>query len=322
MERMTNYFPLDSSCSQKIHTNRLLIEEKHFFDLLDYIEAHLNTEEIWAAKTQEPDKELDISHLQPVLSYKGEKETVWIDQLIRERRITTHFQPIVEFKNNRMEIYGYECLSRGLDEEGRIIPPFKLFEAARARQKLFALDRLCRLESIKNGAIIKNKKLFINFIPTAIYVPEHCLASTFKLIKLLNLDPGQIVFEVVETDKIENTNHLKNILDYYKKHGFSYALDDVGTGYNQLDALPDLRPDYIKLAIEYTNGVSKDSEKQQAAIKMLNIASEKGSRALAEGVETREDLEWLTDIGYDLFQGYYFSKPSADPVKVLDHEGC
>ncbi len=316
LERMTQYFHAADLNTHAIHNNNLKVEESVFFDLLDYLEAHLEIEDILAAKLTHLEE--DDMHFQPILSYKKEKETMWIDSLIRDRRLTTHFQPIIEIKNGTTEIYGYECLSRGLDEDNNIIPPFKLFEAARARQKLFALDRICRLESIKNGAVIKDKKLFINFIPTAIYVPEHCLASTFKLIRILGMEPERIVFEVVETDKVQNTEHLKRILDYYKEHGFKYALDDVGTGYNKLDNLPNLQPDYIKLAIEYTNGVAKDYEKQQTALKMLSIAAEQGSRALAEGVETIEDLEWLTDQGYELFQGYYFSKPAPEPIKTLN----
>ncbi|WP_251393095.1 MULTISPECIES: EAL domain-containing protein [Priestia] len=103
-----------------------------------------------------------------------------------------------------------------------------MFEAAQVRNKTLALDRVCRLEAVKNASVIDHQLIFINFIPTAIYNPEHCLTSTFALIKELNIKPEQIVFEVIETEDVQDIEHLKNILNYYRSHGFKYALDDVG----------------------------------------------------------------------------------------------
>lgn len=216
-----------------------------------------------------------------------------------------------------MHIVGHEILSRGLEEDGSIIPPFKMFEAAQIRNKTFALDRACRLEAVKNASIIDRQLIFINFIPTAIYNPEHCLASTFALIQELNIKPEQIVFEVIETEDVQDIEHLKNILNYYRSHGFKYALDDVGVGYNTLNRLLEVEPDIVKLAFEFTNGVSKNEKQKKVAQEMLTITHRMGAKALAEGVETEEDLKCLIEMGYDLFQGYYFAKPHPEPLKEI-----
>ncbi|WP_100012253.1 EAL domain-containing protein [Lentibacillus sediminis] len=292
-------------------------EETVFFDLLDYLEAHMDAEKVLAVGSKRTEPQKDMEDMRPIATFQLEKQASWIDDLIKQRAIKTHYQPIVTVKNQNVEVIGHELLSRGIDETGTLIPPFKMFEAARVRNRLFALDRVCRLESVKNAQPATDKLIFINFIPTAIYVPEHCLATTFKLIKQLNMKPEQIVFEVVETDEVKDIEHLKSILRYYQAHGFKYALDDVGTGVNDLKKLNDLKPHYVKLAREYVDGVSTDPEKQSVAKSVLEMARNIGSRPLAEGIERPEDLTFLTDIGYELFQGYYFAKPQENPVERI-----
>lgn len=238
--------------------------------------------------------------------------------MIDNHSIRTHYQPIVRVKNNEVDIVGHELLSRGIDQNGSIIPPFKMFEAARIRNRLFALDRVCRIKSVKHAAKITDKMIFINFIPTAIYVPEHCLSTTFQLIKQIGIEPEQVVFEVVETDEVEDIEHLKKILNYYKTHGFKYALDDIGTGVNNLKKLASLEPHFVKLAREFADGVSENHEKQNVAKSVVQIAEQLNSQILAEGVERQEDIDYLAAIGYELFQGYFFAKPQEKPLKKIE----
>ncbi|MGE7712700.1 EAL domain-containing protein [Priestia megaterium] len=79
----------------------------------------------------------------------------------------------------------------------------------------------------------------------------------------------------------------------------------------------EVEPDVVKLAFEFTNGVSKNEKQKKVAQEMLAITHKMGAKALAEGVETEEDLKCLIEMGYDLFQGYYFANPHPTPVKEI-----
>ncbi|WP_409293058.1 EAL domain-containing protein [Peribacillus sp. SCS-37] len=314
---LDGYFnKFDENKWKYVNERMVWAEESVFYDLMDYLEAHYESDQIFAvlSKTKEPLGELH--NLRKLASFKEEREAAWIDRVIEESSLCTYYQPIVQVNAGKPEVMGYELLSRGLDVDGSVIPPYKLFEAARVRNRVFSLDRACRMTAVRNARAVEDKLIFINFIPTAIYVPEHCLQATFKLIQEMNIKPEQVVFEVVETDEVKDLDHLKRILNYYRSHGFKYALDDVGTGFNQLDLLQQMEPDVVKLAIEFTNGVAADPLKQDVARSVLKMAHGMSAKALAEGVETEEDLNFLTDMGYDLFQGYYFSKPMDHPVKL------
>ncbi|MFT9846164.1 EAL domain-containing protein [Aneurinibacillus sp. REN35] len=292
--------------------------ESLFYDMMDYLLAHYEEDDVRAMPAGPLDSPFDPSSMRPIQAFRGEREASWVDDVIRTRSLLTYYQPILARKNNRMEIIGYELLTRGIDPDGHIISPFHLFEAARLRNRLFALDRACRLEAVKNSTCIgTDQMVFINFLPTAIYNPEHCLASTCRMIEQAGLRPEQIVFEIVESDEIKNVEHLKSILRYYQRQGFKYALDDVGTGYNSLRLLSELEPDVVKLAMEFANGISSDPAKQRTAKAILELSRELNAKPLAEGVESATDFHFLCEMGYELFQGYYFGKPAAKPLLAL-----
>lgn len=288
-----------------IDNGHLIIHESGVREFLDFCHDFMDAAQI--------DFRLDEDSWKPISEIETILEMQWIDDVILRNAIVSYSQPIVTVNE---EIYAYEVLSRFTRQDGSLIYPNEIFTAARSRGRLYALDRSCRMAAVRYAAIL-NKKTFINFIPTSIYSPEFCLQSTIKLANQLQIDPNQFVFEVVESDKVDDVEHLKTILDYYNQKGFQYALDDVGEGYSTLEMLGDLKPHYMKLDMKYVQGVSKDAEKQKVALQFLAKALEVNATPLAEGIENREDFEWLKQKGYQLFQGYYFGKPSIEPIRKI-----
>ncbi|EAT14646.1 diguanylate phosphodiesterase [Desulfuromonas acetoxidans DSM 684] len=236
--------------------------------------------------------------------------------LIDNHALTTYFQPIVDIPNN--SIYGYETLCRGVDDDNSLISPSLLFEWARQADMLFYLDRECREMSLKTAAV-KNirAKVFINFIPTAIYDPHHCLQSTVKWANQLEFDPKNIIFEVTESERVEDIDHLKDILDYYKSQGFMIALDDIGSGYSSLNMVAKLQPDVIKVDRELIKDIHENSMNQSVFCAINQIAKDNGTLVLAEGVEKSEELRFCAEHGADLAQGYYFGRPNGEPLRKL-----
>jgi len=236
--------------------------------------------------------------------------------IVNNESLTSYFQPIVDMNDN--SIYGYETLTRGVKEDGSLMYPDELFGKSKRNDTTFKLDRLCRESSLKTAATKKvHQKVFINFIPTAIYDPEFCLKSTEKWAKQLEFDPSQIVFEVVETEHIKDQKHLSKILEYYRSKGFKIALDDVGEGYSGLNMLIELKPDIIKVDRNIICGIDKDELKQSVYKALYTLAKESNISVLAEGIETQQELEVIKSIGVDLAQGYYFAKPSSEPIRKL-----
>jgi len=257
-----------------------------------------------------------LKEMRTLQKYKDLMGADQLSTLITKGALTTHFQPIIDLKSNT--IYGYESLARGVSDDGSLIYPDKLFTWAREGDMLFYLDRACRESSLKSAAV-KNihSKVFINFIPTAIYDPEHCLQSTVKWAKQLEFDPKNIIFEVIESDYVEDLDHLKRILDFYKSQGFMVALDDVGSGYSSLNMIAKLLPDIVKIDRAIIDQIDTNDINQSIFRAITQIAHENNIIVLAEGIERAEELAFCSVNGADLAQGYYFGRPNAEPIRKL-----
>ncbi|SHJ62369.1 EAL domain, c-di-GMP-specific phosphodiesterase class I (or its enzymatically inactive variant) [Desulfatibacillum alkenivorans DSM 16219] len=237
----------------------------------------------------------------------------WFTDLLRDERLESWFQPIVHAESPT-EVFAYECLIRGKSENGETIFPDALFGMARSSELLFFLDRLCRQTAIKDASKHNiSAKLFINFNPTSIYNPVHCLKSTLRTIKECGVSYDQIVFEVVETDRIQDVEHLLTIVSFYKNMGFGLALDDLGAGYSSLNLLHRIQPDFIKIDLELIRDVHKNESKGVIVRNLLAIARDLGIQSIAEGVEQIEEWQWLKANGADYTQGYLLAKPSPVP---------
>lgn len=302
MPRLMMFIEAEDS-KEKDGSYILRMKEKDAVDFADFSGDHLDSSLIFykvADKDWEP-----VEGVYALSDYK------WIDDVIKKRLVTCHYQPIV---TGNGEVYGYEMLARFYNEEGDTIFPGEIFQAAKERGRLYALDRLCRMTAVRHSVNLEGKLAFINFIPTSIYNPEFCLRSTTALANQLDVDPGQLVFEVVETEQVEDIDHLKSILDYYRSRGFRYALDDVGEGFSTMQMLQELKPNYMKLDMKFVQGVAGDEKKQKVAKAFLMQAKRDEAVPLAEGIEAAEDFEWLKQEGYQLFQGYMFGKPAAEII--------
>lgn len=244
--------------------------------------------------------------------FTAKAQSGWLLSLLKEKRLQTWFQPIVEC-NDSANVFGYECLMRG-DDGGQLVFPDRILEVARGAGLLFQLDRAARVTSITNAAKFNlQSKIFINFTPTSIYDPVNCLQTTVKAVDASHLKREQVVFEVIESDQVDDPNFLRDILDFYRDQGFQVALDDIGSGYSSLNLLNRIRPDYIKLDRELSTGVHTDSYKGLIAAKILEVAHELEIPTIAEGVETVEEFMWLRDHGANYVQGYLFAKPTTPP---------
>lgn len=296
--------------------------EKEFFtENIDAFATNFNELETQKIKLYVQDTCANFN-LQALLSAKPMQRYINLFQdkeffdIVNNESLTSYFQPIVNANDN--SIYGYEALIRGVKANGKLMYPNELFDKSSRNDLDFKLDRLCRESALKTAAVKKiQQKVFINFIPTSIYDPEFCLNSTVKWANQLEFDSKNIVFEVVETQNVKDQVHLKEILMYYREKGYKIALDDVGEGYSSLNMLIKLKPDIIKIDRNIIENINEDEFKQSVYKALYTVAKENNIEVLAEGIETPYEIETIRKIGVDYMQGFYFAKPTAEPLRTL-----
>ncbi|WP_240702721.1 hypothetical protein [Priestia megaterium] len=106
------------------------IKEDIFWVFMEYVHQHLDPRHVWAVEATQRRPFDNLPRMEPITVFQKTKDALWIDELIEDKQICSYYQPIVSVDNERVNIIGHEILSRGLEEDGTIIPPFKMFEAA------------------------------------------------------------------------------------------------------------------------------------------------------------------------------------------------
>lgn len=293
----------------------IALEAGDFVELGDRLDAELSHEEKQAVRAllapsgTQPGYQ-DFGRVAPLSQLLALSSANWLLEMLQQMRLTSHFQSIVH-ANEPERRFGREGLLRGLDRNGALYAPGHMFEVAREADLLFQLDLAARRTII--GELSRHgetsERIFINFTPTSIYDPYFCLRSTVAAIDEAGIPHDHVVFEVVETERVDSPDHLQNILKFYREEGFSVALDDLGAGYSSLNLIHQLRPDYIKLDMELVRGVDHDAHKAAIAGKLLEIARELDIRSIVEGIETLEELAWFQAHGADFVQGYLIDRP-------------
>jgi EAL domain-containing protein (putative c-di-GMP-specific phosphodiesterase class I) len=234
-----------------------------------------------------------------------------------ERAFFSVYQPLVRLGDG--EVVAHEALLRArLD--GRPVFPDVLFGAAHAAGATHTLDRIGR-ESALGGAAgwLGADTLFVNFIPTSIYRPEVCLRTTERAARQAGVPMSQLVFEVTESERVDDVAHLRRIFEHYRAQGCKVALDDVGAGYSSLNLLASLQPDVVKIDMALVQALPEAAP--MAVVRaVIEMSHGFGATVVAEGIETAAQAEILADLGADLGQGWHFGRPverAADTVTAV-----
>ncbi|WP_342021298.1 EAL domain-containing protein [Martelella endophytica] len=218
------------------------------------------------------------------------------------------FQPIVDIRKG--VIYAYEALVRGTAGEGAGTIFAQLND-----ENLYAFDQQCRVKAIELaselGLMSTDARLSINFMPRAIYEPRACIRLTLATSRKCAVPPERLIFEFTESEVVD-TAKLCSILTVYNELGFKTAIDDFGAGHSGLSLLADMTPGIIKLDMALIRNIDTSRSRHSIVRHLLAMAREMAIDVVCEGVETAEELAFLKELGAELVQGYYLSRPAFE----------
>ncbi|MFQ3596888.1 MAG: EAL domain-containing protein [Chloroherpetonaceae bacterium] len=223
------------------------------------------------------------------------------------------FQPIIDIQHQC--IFAYEALVRGKKGEHAAWILSQVNESNRYR-----FDQAIRVKAIELARSLNlSARLSINFLPNAVYRPETCIRATLEAAKTYHFPVEQIIFEITEGENIEDKAHLVGIIQEYKRQGFKTAIDDFGAGYSGLNLLAEFQPDLIKLDLALVRNIHQDKVKQAILHGILIVCQEVGIDIIAEGIETKAELDFIAQSGIRYVQGFYFAEPEFEKLPVPRH---
>lgn len=272
------------------------------------------------AKSSSAEAPVEFDRANYVIRAYDFKKIQVFKKVVEENLVNYHFQPIVDARTGA--VYGYEALMRPQEIDGIKLAPTEVVDIAAEQGMSSAVEYLTLSKTISylwdNKELFRDKKLFINTIP-------NCLISDDLYEDLYNSYGsvfGDLVIEVTEGFQV-TPKSLETIRERFCGNGALLAMDDYGSGYANESTLLSMNPDFIKIDRSIIMGINDDVQKQHLVSNMIDFAGNHGIKSLAEGVETKEELETLITCGIDLIQGYYTSRPnpallSEIPAEIRD----
>jgi len=240
-----------------------------------------------------------------------------LSYVLTHKVITPYFQPIFDLLTG--EIIGHEALSRG-PAESRLHMPDTLFKAAISAGRLHELELLCREKSLQRFAeLALPGKLFLNVSASLLSSANHQKGMTLALLKQLGIEQDRIVIELSEQQPYDSCGLTLASVEYYRKMGFSIAIDDLGVGYSGLRLWSDVQPGSVKIDKYFIHQIDKDPVKREFVRSIIAIAQSLHCDVIAEGIENITELELLMELGVTRGQGFYLGRPDPNP-QVFAHK--
>ena len=244
------------------------------------------------------------------------------NQLIEEQRIESCMEEAL--KNNEFEVVyqpktyteteklsGAEALVRWY-RKGEVIPQSKFISLFEKNKFIIKLDLYIFEQACKDIASWKEKFNFQPIISVNVskehFANENFINDYVKIANKYNIDKSKIDLEITESATIDENIDILKILNNIKKQGFDISIDDFGTGYSSLSMLENMPIDVIKIDKVFVDKADLNSNKNIINYIML-LANRLGVRTIVEGVETKEQIEFVRKLKCDVIQGYYYSKP-------------
>lgn len=225
-----------------------------------------------------------------------------LETAIENNDFMLHYQPIV--RSEDLQIYGHEALVRSRMKE--LASPLVLFDIAEKTNRARKLTRLLRRMTAEAAREMPEGHLmFMNLHPDDLGDPE-----VMDPPEWLTSLAGSMVLEVTERAAIEDFPLFRERLSTLREMGFVVAIDDLGSGYSALNTVAELEPEIIKLDMLLIRGIEESRVRQDLVGKMVSFAQTINCQVVAEGIETRSQMEVVQELGCQLMQGFYLARPA------------
>lgn len=229
---------------------------------------------------------------------------------IEEEQFQIYLQPQISVTGR---LLGAEALVRWFHPERGMVPPGEFISAFERAGFIHRLDRYVWELACKQLRQWKEQgredlHISVNISPKDFYYID--IYETFtELVEQYQINPASLKLEITETAIMTKLQQQLSLLGRLREYGFSVEIDDFGSGYSSLNTLKDMDVDVLKLDMGFL-GETLHSDRSKTIMNMVIAMSKQlGLIVITEGVETKEQVEYLTDAGCDVFQGYYFAKP-------------
>lgn len=238
---------------------------------------------------------------------------------LEEGQFCFYIQPQVSVRG---KILGGEALVRWIHPERGMVPPGEFIGILENTGLICRLDMYIWELACKKLREWKDRGLTDYHISVNISPKDFYFADIYKvftgLVEKYGIRPRNLRLEITESAIMSDFDKQLVLIQRLQEYGFMVEMDDFGSGYSSLNMLKDMPVNTLKVDMGFLRQTNHQ-ERSRTILKMIiSLSKQLGMEVITEGVETREQVDFLTEIGCDIFQGYYFAKPM--PVSEFEQK--
>lgn len=232
-----------------------------------------------------------------------------LDSILSPGALSVLFQPIYELKEQTLNLVALEALTRGPAATNAHSADV-LFEYARRRGAEQRVDRLCIELALREAATIPfETAISVNIHAATVERDTDFPLYLFEACERYGIAPSRLILELIEQQRFWDESRFHHVLGQLRDAGVRIAVDDVGLGYSNHRMIAEIRPDIVKVDRYFVNGCRDNNARRAVVESIVLLACRLGGRVIAEGIETRSDLECVASLGIDMLQGFLFARP-------------
>ncbi len=241
---------------------------------------------------------------------------------IDQEQFRLQFQPQIDLLSG--QLVGFEALVRWSHAERGMVSPVDFIPVAEETDLIVPLGRwilraaCAQMRQLCDGQLVNNRAVMTVNLSIRQFSDPMLVRFIGDTLLEFGLDPSQLELELTETVLMENLEATIDMLNNIKALGVSMSIDDFGTGYSSLGYLKRLPVNVVKVDRSFVMDIPHDRDDMEITAAVVAMAHKLHYKVVAEGIETREQFEFLREIGCDYGQGYYFSPPLY-PEALVDY---
>ncbi len=240
---------------------------------------------------------------------------------VERNEFVLHYQPVIDLARahsalhegrESVSVVGVEALIRWDDPDRGMVPPLDFIPLAEETGLIEPIGEWVVEEACRQAAAWAEGGLELdvafNVSLRQLWQPDF-VDTTLRAARIAGVDPGRMIIEITESSVMADPARTQTVLERLNKHGFRMAIDDFGTGHSSLARLWRMPVDLLKIDRSFVSAMPDDEGAATMASTIIHLASSLGIDHLAEGIERKDQLDYLVEQGAGLGQGYLFGRP-------------
>ncbi len=276
---------------EQLHNNAMIACEsfgEETENKIAYFDVEMNNRKLWVRKVEDD-----------------------MERALANREFQVYLQP--KISTNDEVLGGAEALVRWIHPTEGFIPPNRFIPIFENNGFILKLDdyMLEEIARVQAGWLAEGRTLVpisVN-VSRAHFTREDLAEHICAIVDKYQIPHGVIELELTESAFFDDKNVLLNTVRKLRESGFKVSMDDFGAGYSSLNSLKELQIDVLKIDADFFRGADVEERGLLIVSEVIDLAKKLDMKIVAEGIESREQVEFLTEQECDLIQGYFYAKP-------------